>query len=117
MIAQLTHLRPRSDCFERVVALLKQWGLSSSSKENDEQTPLSFVSRDGDHLFVVSLHRSEEEYRKLVANNRSWTEQLMPFLIEQHGPTFYGEVLGLEVSGLEQRGEALPAGIYIGDRI
>ena len=117
MIAQLTHLMPRPDCFDKVVELLEEWGLVSFSDRSSDVIPLSFVSRDGEHLFVVSMYNSEEEYKNAVADNRQWTEKLMPLLVEHHGPTYYGEVLGMGGGELENCGIPLPSGIFIGDRL
>jgi len=117
MIAQLTHLRPLPERFDEVVELLQEWGLSSSSAAPGDEMPFSFVSRDGGHLFVVSLHDSEANYRKSVGSSRRWIEKLMPLLVEHHGPTYYGEVLGMKGKGLQGSGIPVPPGIYIGDQI
>ena len=91
MIAQLTHLRPRPGNMERVIELLKEWGIAT---RNDACRPAySFLCQDDDHLFVVSLHADQQSYEKTAAVNAAWLSRLGPLLVEDHGPTYYGPVL------------------------
>src|SRR5215470_10891123 len=97
MIAQLTHLRPRAGNLERVIALLEEWGMAT--RDDGDRPVYSFLCQDDDHLFVVSLHADRESYERAAAASRAWRDRLLPLLVADHGPTYYGPVLAEEGHG------------------
>src|SRR5262245_11269538 len=94
MIAQLTHLRPKPGNLERVIALLEEWGAAT---RHDRSRPIySFLCRDDDHLFLVSLHADQQGYEAAARTGADWHRRLMPLLVDDHGPTYHGPVLAQE---------------------
>ena len=93
-IAQLTHMRPRDGKLDEVIALIQEWG--EATRGDAGRPSYSFLCQDDDHLFVVSLHESTEAYNATAEANEAWHERLMPLLVDEQGPTFYGEVLAQE---------------------
>ena len=94
MIAQLTHLRPRPGNVEKVVALLKEWGVAT--REDGHRPSYAFLCQDRDHLFVVSLHQDAASYEAGARASAAWVARLMPLLVDPHGPTYHGPVLSQE---------------------
>jgi hypothetical protein len=113
MIAQLTHLRPRPGHLEAVLALLREWG--EATRDAPGRPTYSFLCRDDDHLFLVSLHADQEGYEAGARANASWLARLMPLLVDGHGPTYYGPVLADE-GRAQGAGAPLPSALKIGDR-
>ena len=91
MIAQLTHLRPKPDCFEAVIKLLDAWARETATDPDGPRS--SFLSQASDHLFVVSIYESEETYKRAIARHDHRRAALMALLVENHGPTYFGPVL------------------------
>ncbi len=114
MIAQLTHLRPKPGSMDDVIALLKEWGLAT---RNDPDRPsYSFLCRDEDHLFVVSLHADQARYETGASANRAWLARLMSLLVDDHGPTYYGPVLAQEGTAGGDEGSPFPSALKVGNR-
>ncbi len=113
MIAQLTHLRPKPGNVEHVIALLAEWGLATA--DDPSRPAYSFLCRDEDHLFVVSLHADQPSYEATANANRAWLERLMPLLVQDHGPTFYGPVLA-QAGAARGDGSPFPSALKIGNR-
>lgn len=105
MIAQLTHLRPKPGCFDRVMAYLDQWGKESESAPDGPSS--SFISVAEDHIFVVSHYADETAYRNAIAQHQQRLQLLMDLLVENHGPTYYGEVIR------RSDADAIASGLYI----
>ena len=113
MIAQLTHLRPKPGNMDRVIALIKEWGIATSS---DRARPAySFLCQDDDHLFVVSLHVDQPSYEATATANVAWLSRLGPLLVDNHGPTYYGPVLAQE-GRVFADDMAFPSAVKIGNR-
>jgi hypothetical protein len=113
MIAQLTHLRPRPGNLERVIALIEEWG--RATRADGSRPAYSFLCQDEDHLFVVSLHADRQNYEATARGNAAWLERLMPLLVENHGPTYYGPVLAQEGRGVSDD-LIFPSAMKIGGR-
>ncbi len=113
MIAQLTHLRPKPGNMDRVIALIKEWGTAT---RNDRSRPAySFLCRDDDHLFVVSLHGDQPSYEATAAANAAWLRRLLLLLVDDHGPTYYGPVVAQE-GAVRADDMAFPSAVKIGTR-
>lgn len=113
MIAQLTHLRPKPGNVERVIALLEEWG--AATRHDRPQPIYSFLCRDDDHLFLVSLHADQHSYETTARASASWLERLTPLLVDDHGPTYHGPVLAQQ-GRAEGNDMTLPSAIKIGTR-
>jgi quinol monooxygenase YgiN len=111
MIAQLTHLRPRPGHTDAVLALLREWG--EATRDAPARPSYSFLCQDDDHLFVVSLHADQASYEAGARANAAWLARLMPLLVDGHGPTYYGPVLGQEGQAAGD-GVPFPAALKIG---
>lgn len=94
MIAQLTHLRPKPGNVEKVLGLLREWGLATRDASN--RPSYAFLCQDRDHLFVVSLHADRASYEADASANAGWLARLMPLLVDNHGPTYAGPILAQE---------------------
>ena len=94
MIAQLTHLRPKPGNVEKVLSLLKDWGLAT--RDAGHRPSYAFLCQDRDHLFVVSLHADQASYEAEAKRSAGWLARLMPLLADHHGPTYAGPVLAEE---------------------
>ena len=114
MIAQLTHLRPKPGNVDRVIALLEEWG--QATRDEASRPLYSFLCRDEDHLFLVSLHTDRESYATAASAGATWLERLMPLLVDGHGPTYHGPVLAQEGS-VVANDMTFPAAIKIGPRL
>jgi len=113
MIAQLTHLRPKRGHMDRVIALIKEWG--NATRSDPARPAYSFLCRDDDHLFVVSLHADQPSYEATATANAPWLSRLMPLLADNHGPTYYGPVLAQE-GRVVADDMAFPSALKIGNR-
>jgi quinol monooxygenase YgiN len=113
MIAQLTHLRPKPGRLDAVLALLREWGEATRSAPH--QPSYSLLCQDEDHLFVVSLHADRASYEAAARASAAWLARLMPLLVDNHGPTYYGPVLA-QAGSARGDGPALPASLRIGTR-
>jgi hypothetical protein len=113
MMAQLTHLRPRPGNLQRVITLIEEWG--RATRDDASRPAYSFLCRDEDHLFVISLHADPERYEATARANADWVDRLMPLLVENHGPTYYGPVLAQEGRGLSDD-MIFPSAMRIGGR-
>lgn len=111
MIAQLTHLRPKPGNAEKVLGLLKEWGLTT--RDDPHRPSYSFLCQDRDHLFVVSLHTDRASYEAGARANAAWLARLMPLLVENHGPTYYGPILAQDGAARGDDGP-FPSAVRIG---
>ena len=113
MIAQLSHLRPKPGNVDKVIALIKEWGAQTRADSN--RAAYSFLCQDEDHLFVVALHADQASYEATARGNAAWLAKLMPLLVDNQGPTFYGTVIAHEGS-VRGSGDAFPSAVKLGSR-
>ena len=66
-------------------------------------------------MFLVSLHEDQASYEAVARANATWLARLMPLLVDNQGPTFYGPVLAHH-GHAHGTDEPLPSAIKVGAR-
>lgn len=113
MFVQLTHLNPKQGCYDDVLSQLKIWGIAE--KDSQSEAEYSFISHSDNHIFVVSVYQDKSDYVAAVAAQKKHMAELEPYLIEDHGPTYYGDILQLFDKNNPNGDKSLiPHGIYMG---
>lgn len=112
MYVQLTHLCPKPNCYDLLLTALEQWG--NIVKDDQPQPEYSFISHTNDHIFVVAIYKEQTDYNNAVESQKELFETVSIYLIENHGPTFSGNILQLnEKNSPDGPKGAVPHGIFI----
>lgn len=90
-VVELTHLRPRPGCCDRLVERLAE--ISAATAGSADQPQHAMLIRDGDHLFVVARYVSAAACERARAANRTHFAGLAELLVENHGPTYSGQLI------------------------
>lgn len=114
MIAQLTHLRPRPGCCEKLIDLLRD--IARQTGNGEDQPSYAMMTRLGDHLFVVARYPSQEVYDRAIAANTALYNSMADLLVDNHGPTYTTDVIEEfgTISAADRVGDNLvPNGIFM----